>query len=560
MLRSACDLRAFDPSVPEVQTPSQVWTYCLDSHNIIRPGPLGNPTNDIVLNVKMTADRQLFRSMELVTAEIPMPDFLECRLRVQRDLHLPMREEERTLRRLDGQEYVLPPTWNRVDYEGDGVYRTESAHRLDCAAGYMWLWGGCEPCLLAHANGDLRHAVCVLGSHTFKVEHRHSDHALYVWSPPLTFRQIAHWLGDDYTEVWARLQGFVMTPLYRRLTTRHDAELVCHIPCVRRSAKASELKDLLQICSNVTKIDHKTSISVTDYCGCELVHVVLEPGYFNPEGLCKELTRGHVRACIERDRLCFRSNNGEPFRVKFKGRGCDGTFFGFVFDELNGQTFYEADKALRWDLQPMDWSVVNCSKLAVSRPPVKGKGQLNDDKISFKDTHGFYVNDAVIIKVGDESRLTRVVHIGLQWIEVDKPHGWCYHDTKCTVESFPAPLFLFGADVDPMLGHMYQAPSGAWLSAQPVDIRGQTYVMMQIVEPSGSAQCEHLSADGNLTGYIGKCVFMSLFRTLDEHAPRVFKFFSNRKVSELHVRLLNPDGSLYNLQGMHWSATLLFRT
>lgn len=559
MMRSACDSRAFDPEVPEVPPPSQVWTYCLDSHNAIRSGPLLNPTNDTILSVTMTTDRQLFKSMELVTAEIPMVDILECNLRVQRDLHLPMREEDRTLRHIDGVEYVLPPTWNRVDCEGDGVYHTESAHRLDCAAGYMWLWGGSEPVLLAHANGDLRHEVCILSSHTFKVEHHHGD-ALYVWSPPLTFKQIAHWLGEKYNEVWARMPGFLATPLYRRLTTPHELELVCRVPCVCRQAKANELRDLLQIYSNVTKIDYKASVTITDYADHELAHVEIEPGFFNPENLCKELTHGHVCACIDRNRLCFSSDNGEPFRVKFKGRGCDGTFFGFVFDELTGQTFYEADKALCWDLQPMDWSLVDCSKLAVSRRPVTGRGKLNDDKILFKDTHGFYVNDAVVIRVGEQSRLTRVVHIGLQWIEVDRPHGWCHHDAKCTVESFPAPLFLFGADRDPMLGHMYQAPSGAWLSTQQVDIRGPTYVMMQILDPIGSAQCEHMSEEGNLSGYIGKCVFMSLFRTLDEHAPRVFKFFPNRRVNEIHVRLLNPDGTLYNLQGMHWSATLLFRT
>jgi hypothetical protein len=508
----------------------------------------------------MTTDRQIFKSVELVTAEIPMPDFLECKLRVQRDLHLPMCEDERTFHTLDGAKRVLPPTWNRADYEGDCVYRTEYAHRLECGAGYMWLWGGSEPVLLCHQDGRLRNDVCVLSSHTFRVDSYQRKDVLYVWSTPLTAKQVCRWAGVPFDDLAVHLPGYVTTPLFRRLTNAQELEVLCSVPCVRREAPVEVLRDALEASTNTTHVDQRSTITITDYCGCALVHVHVEKGYFNPDGLCAELSSGHVCATIECDRLCFRSDNGEPFTVKFKGCGRDGTFFGFADCELHSRTFYEADKPWCWDVPRIDWKVFDCCKLSLSRSPVTGEGRVDSDTICFDDSHGFRTNDAVIVTVGDESCLTRVISAKLHSIDIDRPHDWHHSHKCCKVKSFPAPLYLFGAGQDMMLGGLAQSQSGGWVSRFPVDMRGPTYVMMQIIDPVGSAQCEHISADGNIGGYIGKCVFMSIFRTLHEPAPRVLKFFPSRRVTQIHVRLLNPNGTLYQLQGMHWSATLLFHT
>jgi hypothetical protein len=211
-------------------------------------------------------------------------------------------------------------------------------------------------------------------------------------------------------------------------------------------------------------------------------------------------------------------------------------------------------------LPAIEWSVFDCCRLSMARVPVTGEGHIESDTICFGDSHGFRTNDAVIVTVGDESRLTRVVCAKLHSIDIDRPHGWRHKDRSCFVKTFPSPLFLFGAGIDPVLGCLVPSHNGGWISRFPVDLRGPTYVMMQIVDPVGSAQCEHVSEDGTMSGYIGKCVFMSVFRTLHEPAPRVMKFFSGRRVTEIHVRLLNPNGTLYKLHGMHWSATLLFKT
>jgi hypothetical protein len=561
MLRNQCDFRGPDADIPTVCAPTQIWTYCLDSHNAIRTGPCSNPTNDTVLQVVMTADRQIFNSMELVTAEIPMPDHLECTFRVQRDLILPLCEEDRVLRNVEGFELVLPCTWNRVDYEGDGVFRTEVSHQLKHTPGNMWLWGGCEPFPLVH-YGKICHDVCVLGDHTFRVQGAHSHtHALYVYSTPLTFEQVAAWAGVPFDRTSTRLPGYTGTRLYQRLTSCELTELLCVVPCVLRRSPTSNLVEQLQTSSDVCYLAHKAQITITDYCGHVISSLKLPKGYFNPQALCIELSKDHIDASINCGRLCIRSRDKEMFRVSFKGQSADGTYFGFAFSELEGLSHYEADKAECWWLPRLKWTQIDCNKVAVKRLPVAGQGTVHEDCIKFEDAHGFREDDAVMVKVGEETYLTRVVHASLHCIEIDRPHGWGHaQDQACAVESFPPPLYLFGARGDPILGFLEPSDSGAWVSTQPTDLRGETYVLMQIVDPMGSAQCEQASARGTVSGIIGKCVFMSLFRVLNEHAPRIFKFFPSRRVTEIHVRLLNPDGSLYQMRGMHWSATLLFRT
>jgi hypothetical protein len=130
---------------------------------------------------------------------------------------------------------------------------------------------------------------------------------------------------------------------------------------------------------------------------------------------------------------------------------------------------------------------------------------------------------------------------------------------QCNVRSFHKPLVILTHDAR-IFGCL--APCGnTWVSTKPVFTFGPNYVMVQIVDPPGSAQCEQLSVRGTQSGFISKAVLVnSTWRTLDGEVPRTMRFFPGRKVTDLHVRFLNPDGSLYNLQGKPWSATLLFET
>lgn len=555
-----CDFRGPDANIPLVFAPTQIWIYCLDSHNAMRAGPCDNPTNDTVLQVQMTADRQIFTSMELVTAEIPLSEYLDIDFRLQKDLILPLCEEDRTLERIDGARFVLPPTWNRVDYD-DGVFRTEVAHQLDSAPGTMWLWGDCEPVALVH-DGELCHDVHVLGGHTFRLERAHGHkHALYIWSTPLTFGQISYWMDVPFDKKCLRFPGFIGTPLYNRLTSCDCAQMCCEVPCVRLRATTANFVEQLQIRSNACLLPQKSSVTITDYCGKELSALTLPAGYFNPDVLCKELSKGCIEVSIDCGRLRIHHCRHEMFRVKFEGLSADGTYFGFAFSELEGRSSYEADKSECWCLPHLEWSAVECNKIAVRRVPVTAKGTIHGDRIKFEDAHCFRVDDAVIVRIEGESALTRVVGKKLHSIEVDRPHGWEKHQTlACSVESFPAPLFFLSGDCDQIFGHLVPAGNGGWVSAEQTYLGGPSYILVQIVDPMGSAQCEQVSMRGNVSGIIGKLVFVSLFKTLYEHVPRIFRFFPARRVTEIHVRLLNPDGSLYNLNGMHWSATLLFRT
>jgi len=497
--------------------------------------------------------------MELVTAEIPLSEFLDIEFHLQKDLVLPLCEDDRVLRRLDGETFVLPPTWNRLDYD-DGVFRTEVSHQLDSAPGNMWLWGGCEPRALVH-EGELCHDVHILGSHTFRVHGHHSHHALYIWSTPLTFGQISYWMDVPFDNKCLRFPGFTGTPLYNRLTSCDCAQMCCEVPCVRLRATTANFVEQLQIRSNACFLPQKSSVTITDYCGKVLSDLTLPAGYFNPDALCKELSKHGIEVSNECGKLRIRHCHHEMFRVKFEGAGADGTYFGFAFSELQGCSSYEADKAECWCLPRLEWSAVECNKIAVRRVPVTGNGTIHGDTIRFKDAHAFRVDDAVIVRIDDESALTRVICKTLHTIEVDRPHGWEKHQTlPCSVESFPAPLYFLSGSSDQVFGKLVPAGNGGWVSAMETSLSGPSYILMQIVDPMGSAQCEQVSMGGNVSGIIGKLVFVSLFKTLYEHVPRIFRFFPARRVTEIHVRLLNPDGSLYNLHGMHWSATLLFRT
>ena len=42
--RDKCDFRGPNANIPVVFAPTQIWIYCLDSHNAMRAGPCCNPT------------------------------------------------------------------------------------------------------------------------------------------------------------------------------------------------------------------------------------------------------------------------------------------------------------------------------------------------------------------------------------------------------------------------------------------------------------------------------------------------------------------------------------
>jgi hypothetical protein len=91
-----------------------------------------------------------------------------------------------------------------------------------------------------------------------------------------------------------------------------------------------------------------------------------------------------------------------------------------------------------------------------------------------------------------------------------------------------------------------------------MDLNGRFYIMVQLVDPPGSARVEQLSDDNhNITGFIAKAVLINTtVRTIDKGHPSVYKFFPARRITQLHFRFLNPDHSLYQLNGHRWAMTL----
>jgi len=108
-----------------------------------------------------------------------------------------------------------------------------------------------------------------------------------------------------------------------------------------------------------------------------------------------------------------------------------------------------------------------------------------------------------------------------------------------------------------------QAFSGTYLGPYAIDTNSRSYVLVQIPEPSGgSARFEHTNVTGhNQTNIIGKVVLLlNPVRALDRYYPMTLFYFSKTILTQLRIRILNPDGSLYQLHGASWSGTLRLYT
>jgi hypothetical protein len=79
-----------------------------------------------------------------------------------------------------------------------------------------------------------------------------------------------------------------------------------------------------------------------------------------------------------------------------------------------------------------------------------------------------------------------------------------------------------------------------------------SYVLIQMLTPaSGSARFEA----GHATNIVGKVVLLP-HPSLGRFYPMTTTFFSCIKVDHVHLRILNPDHTLYQLHNHNWSATI----
>uniref|UniRef100_A0A6C0BN05 Uncharacterized protein n=1 Tax=viral metagenome TaxID=1070528 RepID=A0A6C0BN05_9ZZZZ len=193
--------------------------------------------------------------------------------------------------------------------------------------------------------------------------------------------------------------------------------------------------------------------------------------------------------------------------------------------------------------------------------------------------HGFQVGQLVSLTVGGETYTLRVSEVpsGTTFIAelgaldldgfppntpVSVNSGEC-----CTPSLMFAPrkrnriMYLFWGFQDKDL-QWTPSFNGTYAALGTMVLSPRNYVMMQVLEPTGSAHVEQLNiARNNRSNFIAKLVFLlNPVRVLDRFYPMRMRFFSPTIVTRLHLRLLNPDGSLFQLHNQEWSGTIRFYT
>jgi len=90
-------------------------------------------------------------------------------------------------------------------------------------------------------------------------------------------------------------------------------------------------------------------------------------------------------------------------------------------------------------------------------------------------------------------------------------------------------------------------------------LESASYVLVQLLEPICSARIEHNYKGDNKINILGKIVILP-HPWLDRFYPMKSTFFTEIRLEHVHIRLLNPDHTLYQLHGHEWSATIRLNT
>ena len=90
-------------------------------------------------------------------------------------------------------------------------------------------------------------------------------------------------------------------------------------------------------------------------------------------------------------------------------------------------------------------------------------------------------------------------------------------------------------------------------------LEAASYVLVQLIDPIGSSRIEHYYKGDNKTNLLGKIVILP-HPWLDRFYPMKSTFCTEIRLEQVHIRLLNPDHTLYQLHGHEWSATIRLNT
>jgi hypothetical protein len=83
------------------------------------------------------------------------------------------------------------------------------------------------------------------------------------------------------------------------------------------------------------------------------------------------------------------------------------------------------------------------------------------------------------------------------------------------------------------------------------------YLLVQLVDPSESRYIQHTYKDHTLFNILAKVIAYPPLRQ-ERAVPQEAIFQGLQIINQIHVRILNPDHSLYHFHGLNWSATFIF--
>lgn len=271
--------------------------------------------------------------------------------------------------------------------------------------------------------------------------------------------------------------------------------------------------------------------------------------------------------CRERT---FMFSSDRPFVIDFSVHPNTAFLFGFDAQEYAGQTFYRSPFPVRFGfaLPRNKYTVEHIAKqnkyLYTVKPPRSIAIQSTRDlQITSSSVHGLAVGDVIRYQNFGSAVVTNVL----------APDTFEVHLAP------PAAVKEFQKDESPSLNFYLSKPQGSfavharYLGFPPctiemdgmmivspfiIDITPVKYVLFDIRTPDGNTRVETSSGTENRC-VVGKIIMKPKIK-LDRIDTMSLDVTGLKRINQVHIRILNPDFSLYHFHGTDWSGSLLLST
>ena len=276
-----------------------------------------------------------------------------------------------------------------------------------------------------------------------------------------------------------------------------------------------------------------------------------------------------VRVDFDCNKRLFVFRSDRPFALDFSVHSPTARLFGFEPQRYEGQAFYRSLRPARFGflLPQNSYAVEHVSKqnkyMFVVRPSsliaIRSIARLQIES----DVHGLSVGDVVRFAKYGSAVVTSVL----------SPTVFEVHTVPSTeIQEFvvdePASLNLYlskppgsRAVHSRYLGFppaTIETQGAATLSEYIIDVTPVKYVLFDITTPEGSTRVETSSGTENRC-VVGKIIMKPKIK-LDRIDTMSLDVTGLAGVNQVHIRILNPDFSLYHFHGADWSGSLLLST